>query len=260
MPRAEHRPAGLRIAIVGAESTGKTTLAQALAEALVTGGSTPAPRVALVGETLREWCHAAGRTPRHDEQLGILLEHHRRIDEAALMHDVVVADTTALMTHVYSDLLFGDASLRPAALERHRTMDFTLLTALDLPWMPDGHQRDGEHVRVPVDERLRAVLLGEALPFAVIAGRGPARLAQALAALASLPAPASPAAALRPRQDGVTPAAAPRGAQGLFTALAGTGDDPPRGGTARGERRREWRGEWRCDCCVPEAEQALHRR
>jgi len=257
MPRVERRPAGLRIAIVGAESTGKTTLAQALAEALATGGSsgrstgsssagsTPAPRVALVEETLREWCQTAGRTPRREEQLGILLEHHRRIDEAALTHDVVVADTTALMTHVYSDLLFGDASLRPAALERHRTMHFTLLTALDLPWVPDGHQRDGEHVRMPVDERLRAVLLGEALPFAVIAGHGPARLAQALAALSAL-------SALRPMLAQATSAAAPRSTTGLFTALEGAGHDTaPGSGT---------RGPWRCDCCVPAAEQALHRR
>jgi hypothetical protein len=62
------------------------------------------------------------------------------------------------MTHVYSDLLFDDRSLLPLAIDRHRGMTVTLLTALDLPWVADGHQRDGEHVRQPVDDRLRELV------------------------------------------------------------------------------------------------------
>jgi hypothetical protein len=46
----------------------------------------------------------------------------------------------------------------------------TLLTALDLPWVADGLQRDGPHVREPVDDVLRELLLANALPFAVIGG------------------------------------------------------------------------------------------
>ena len=47
------RRGALRLAIVGAESTGKTVLARALAERLapLTG-----LRCAWVGEWLREWC------------------------------------------------------------------------------------------------------------------------------------------------------------------------------------------------------------
>ncbi|MCW5634742.1 MAG: ATP-binding protein [Rubrivivax sp.] len=216
-----------RIAIVGAESTGKTTLARELVAALAGDGE----RVALVGEWLREWCDAEGRTPRRDEQHGILVEQHRRIDAAAVGHDWVVCDTTGLATHVYSELLFDDRSLLAPAVAGHRGMALTLLTALDLPWVPDGHQRDGEHVREPVDTRLRAVLMSHGMPFAVVAGHGPARLAQALAALRPLRAAASPA-------HGPRPASA---TAGLFTAPG---------------RRRAWI----CECCVPEAEAALMRR
>ena len=65
-------------------------------------------------------------------------------------------------------------------------MALTLLTALDLPWVPDGHQRDGEHVREPVDALLRELLLAHRLPWAVIGGEGPAGLQQAMRAVLPL--------------------------------------------------------------------------
>ncbi len=177
----------LRIAIVGAESTGKSTLAHALGAAL---GAAPAPRggrrVAVVDEWLRTWCETAGRTPRAEEQAAILREQHARIEAAAASHAIVVADTTALSTAVYSRLLFGDCSLECEAVERHRSMDATLLTAIDLPWVADGHQRDGPQVREPVDTALRELLARHRLPFSVIGGQGSARLAQAVAALRPL--------------------------------------------------------------------------
>lgn len=245
-------PSCLRIAIVGAESTGKTTLARELATALAASPvATPIHRagprrVALVGEVLREWCATAGRTPRPDEQRDILLEQHRRIEAAAATHDIVVSDTTALMTHVYSDLLFDDRSLLALAVQRHRDMAATLLTALDLPWVADGHQRDGEHVRQPVDDRVRELLQRHGLPFAVVAGRGPARLAQALAAL-------HPLLRGREAQAGPSRPASPRSGSGLFTRLDLAG--PAALADAGSERRG-----WVCECCVPEAEQALLRR
>ena len=70
-------------------------------------------------------------------------------------------------------------------------MALTLLTALDLPWVADGHQRDGAHVREPVDALLRQLLVTHRLPWAVIGGEGPERLQQAVDAVAPLLPPAS---------------------------------------------------------------------
>jgi hypothetical protein len=72
--------------------------------------------------------------------------------------------------------------------------------------------------------------MAHGMPFAVVAGHGPSRLAQALAALRPLRAAVNPAQGPRP-----APAA------GLFTAPG---------------RRRAWI----CEYCVPEAEAALMRR
>jgi nicotinamide riboside kinase len=227
---AEARSDVFGIAIVGAESTGKTTLAQALAERL---RAQTGLRVACVGEWLRQWCDAAGRTPLAHEQASILRAQHERIEAAHEGHDIVVCDTTALMTATYSRLVFGDSSLDARAAELHRRhVTATLVTALDLPWVPDGLQRDGPHVREPVDDTLRSLLRRHEIPFAVVGGSGPARLAQALAALQPW---------LGAREAATKPAG---GRAGLFSGLQA------RRGGAR----------WACECCVPEAEQALAAR
>lgn len=215
----------LRVGIVGAESTGKTTLAAELAARLAQDTGL---RVAWVPELLREWCDHAGRTPQAHEQAAILHGQHERIEAAAAVHDVVVCDTTALMTAVYSRLLFGDRSLEECAMALQGRMALTLLTALDLPWVADGHQRDGEHVRAPVDTLLRELLLAHRLPWAVIGGTGPARLQQAVNAVMPL---------LRSLTATAT---------GLFTRLGSHPGSP---------------GAWSCSCCsVPEYERALRRR
>jgi nicotinamide riboside kinase len=167
------------VVLLGAESTGKTTLAQELVTALSGRGE----RVARVDEFLREFCVDRGRTPRVDEQQGIAAEQTARIDDAAARSDVVVADTSALMIAVYSELVFGDTSLYAAALTAHRHAQLTLLTALDVPWRDDGLQRDGPHVRAPVDALIRASLDGAGIAYVRIEGIGPARVEAALAAI-----------------------------------------------------------------------------
>ena len=163
----------LVIAVLGAESTGKTWLAQALSEHLAVSTGL---RCTWVPEWLRLWCDAQGRTPARHEQFEIAQAQQTRIATAAQAHDIVVADTTALMTAVYSLQVFGDDSLRPFALEQHQQVHLTLLTALDLPWVADGHQRDGPHVREPVDATLHQWLTQAQLPFMRVSGLGTARL------------------------------------------------------------------------------------
>jgi nicotinamide riboside kinase len=217
----------LRIAIVGAESTGKTVLAQALAGRIA---SLSGLRCTWVSEHLRHWCEREGRTPRPHEQPAIAEAQHRLIDAAAARHDVVVCDTTALMTAVYSDLLFNDRSLVRYAVEQQHRCGLTLLTALDIDWVPDGLQRDGPQVRMPVDSRVRALLIDHALPWSLVTGQGEARVETALDAVAPL---------LRAR------AAA---GSGLFTRLACR--------DAQAAARR-----WVCnDCDEPDCEHTLLRR
>ena len=227
-------PEALCIAIVGAESTGKTTLAAALAQRLA---ADTGRRVAWVPEVLREWCERSGRTPLVHEQASILRAQHERIDAAAAAHDLVVCDTTALMTAVYSRIVFQDRSLdEHAALLHRRRVALTLLTAIDLPWVADDHQREGPQVREPVDNALRELMQLQGIDFAVVSGHGTARVDHALAAVAPL---------LRANQT-------PSQVGGLFTGLA-----------ENSLKQRQWSCEWSCErsceCCLPEQERALRR-
>lgn len=184
---------GRVIAIVGAESTGKTMLAQALRDQL----RSPTQQVALVGEVLREFCDARQRTPRAEEQAAIAREQTRRIVEAVQGHQLVIADTTALMPAIYSQLLFADHSLLADALAEQARFDVTLLTALDLPWVADGRQRDGPQVRAPVDALLRQALASAGIGFAVVSGHAALRSANAVRAIDAALRPTPPPGAAR---------------------------------------------------------------
>lgn len=167
----------MKIAILGAECTGKTQLAHALASLL----QARYPTATWVPEYLREWCDAQGRTPRADEQAAIARVQMERIQ--AQGDAVVVSDTAPLMTAVYSDVIFGDTSLYAAAVAQHRSFGLTLVTGLDLAWVGDGIQRDGERVRNRVDQRLREVLLQHHIDFSAVYGTGDARTQSAMQAI-----------------------------------------------------------------------------
>ncbi len=171
------------VALLGAECTGKSTLAMQLAATL--GG-------VAVPEFLREWCDAHGRTPLAHEQAGIAAEQARRIEAAQAQHALVFADTTPLITALCSQHYFGDDSLLVEALSFQRRCSLNLLCATDLPWVADGIQRDGPEVRQRFDARLRRALRAGHLPWSDVAGSPDERLRLALAALAPCigPAPA----------------------------------------------------------------------
>lgn len=170
------------VALLGGESSGKSTLAAALERHLTEKHSL---RVVRVPEHLRAWCEARGRAPHAHEQAAIADEQTRLIDSARQMPgaDVVIADTTALMVAAYSELYFQHSSLLAPSLATQRACDLTLLMGLDLPWTPDGLFRDSPAVREATDSLLRRELQGAGIAFQTVYGQGEARLQQALRAV-----------------------------------------------------------------------------
>ncbi|HNU12032.1 MAG TPA: ATP-binding protein [Rubrivivax sp.] len=202
-------PEAFVVGLLGAESTGKTVLAQALAQALRRSHGLDA---AWVAEWLRPWCEQHGRTPRRDEQAGIAATQSALIEQAARRHEIVIADTTALMTAVYSHIVFGDDSLDATAVVAHRRCQLTLLTGLDMPWEPDGLQREGPHVRAPVDARVRRLLDAHGIGYSLVLGSGEQRLQGALQAILHH---------LARRERSLPPAPAPAGGARRATAPSG---------------------------------------
>lgn len=170
------------VALLGGESSGKSTLAMQLQRHL---SSLHGLHAVCVSEHLREWCASAGRAPHAHEQAAIANEQTRRIGAARCLPgvDVVVADTTALMVAAYSALYFEDRSLLAPALEAQRECELTLLMGLDLPWVHDGLFRDSPAVREATDALLRRVLQSAGIAFQTVYGQGEARLQQTLRAV-----------------------------------------------------------------------------
>ncbi len=161
------------VALLGAECTGKSTLAEALASRFGAG---------LVSEYLREWCDTHGRTPQQHEQAHIAAEQASRLESALSAPDLVICDTTPLLVAVCSQHYFGDDTLLDDALAYQRHVELTLLCAPDLPWQADGFMRDGPEVRAAIDARLRTTMSVHGVHWMDISGSDDERLAAAVAA------------------------------------------------------------------------------
>jgi len=126
-----------RVAFIGGESSGKTTLARVMAERLQTAW------VPEYGRTL--WEQQGGElTP--DDLVRIAMAQPQHEDETARhAHRWLFCDTTPLVTLGYSGWMFGTApeALRQAAL---RPYDLLFLCAPDIPFDQDG-TRVGEAFR-----------------------------------------------------------------------------------------------------------------
>jgi nicotinamide riboside kinase len=165
----------MKIAILGAESTGKSTLCHALAASMREAGSD----VVVVDEYLREWCATMMRTPQPQEQAAIARTQTQRID--AMQSATVIADTTALMTAIYSDILFQDPGLYPFGIEDLRSFHHVLVTATDLPWVADSFFRDSPHGQQAIHLRLQEVLRDHGIAYSMVYGSGGQRTRAALA-------------------------------------------------------------------------------
>ena len=170
------------IAVVGAESTGKTSLIQSLAQTTSS---------LVVPERLRDFVDRTGRPPTQDEQILImkaqmdteLLARQQAINAGT---GLVWCDTSAIMTAVYSEFYFGDESLYPEALAHHQMFSMTLFCQPDLSWVSDLGQRDGPEARAAIHALLVERLQAIDAPVVPIVGEGDSRVRLALRAIAAL--------------------------------------------------------------------------
>lgn len=170
-----------RVVIVGAESTGTTTLAMDLAEALGTSW------VAEYGREYSATKQAAGDdTWNSAEFLEIAREQTRREDLAARSANrVLVCDTNACATVLWHRRYMGceDEPLRAFAATCRA--DLYLLTGDEIPFIQDG-LRDGEHLRHDMHGWFGQALAAQQVPWFLLRGDRAARLARSLVILREL--------------------------------------------------------------------------
>jgi NadR type nicotinamide-nucleotide adenylyltransferase len=160
-----------RVAILGAESTGKSTLAAALAVHYNT---------VWVPEYLREFVATQGRVPFEQDQLGIARMQLEREHAAATgASRFLFCDTTPFMTAIYSGVYWGRVDPQLAALDVDYDYAVTLVAAPDVPWVADGLQRESEAVRLEVHQALVDKLARRGLAYTLLTGALDQRLRQA---------------------------------------------------------------------------------
>lgn len=179
-------PAGVRawfarrVVVLGAESTGTTTLA----EDLQAHYGLPA-----VPELGREWTvvRPGGLdAPWHTAEFDLIArEQSRTEDDAARRTPVplVVADTDAFATTLWHERYVGAPSGTVRALAASRVPDLYLLTGDEIPFVQDG-TRDGEHIRHGMQQRFREALAEQApagAPWVELHGTPAERLKAAVA-------------------------------------------------------------------------------
>jgi NadR type nicotinamide-nucleotide adenylyltransferase len=167
-----------RVAILGAESSGKSTLAAALAERHAS---------LWVPEYLREFVQSRQRVPVEEDQLFIASRQVEQEDAAAQRTGAYLfCDTTPLMTAIYSRFYFHRIDDRLAALAAARRYDITVVTKPDTPWVADGLQRESEAVRQLIHQQVLAELKDRGIRYLLVEGSTEQRMEQFDACLASL--------------------------------------------------------------------------
>jgi NadR type nicotinamide-nucleotide adenylyltransferase len=170
-----HRPAR-RLALLGGESSGKTTLAQALAAHLHTD---------WVPEYGRELWEKLRHTLSVEELLHVG-QHQAELEEAAAAQRSgwIVCDTTPLTTLQYC---LHDHGHAPAALQAlaRRAYDLTVVCEPDFDFVQDGCRRD-DSFRQAQHAWTLAQLQAQGVPYLLARGPVAVRVAQVLARLAAV--------------------------------------------------------------------------
>jgi HTH-type transcriptional regulator, transcriptional repressor of NAD biosynthesis genes len=176
-----------RVVVVGAESTGTTTMARALAAHYRTGW------VPEYGRTLTEQKLAALRavdpaatvfdvTWERADFVTVAREQNAAEDAAARRSGpVLFADTDARATAVWEERYLGSRSPQVRALARDP--DLYLLTDHAGVDFEDDGLRDGEQIREWMSGRFREVLAATGVPVVTLTGPHDERLARAVVAV-----------------------------------------------------------------------------
>eukprot|EP01043_Picozoa_sp_COSAG02_P034531 COSAG02_NODE_2421_length_8897_cov_11.835190_2_plen_357_part_00 len=171
-----------RIAIIGVESSGTTTLAQALAEHYQTAW------VPEYGRFYWEGRRHTGDNWQTYEFLQIARGQQQMEDDLAHRSNrVLICDTDALATHVWHRRYVGSFSDATAAIADERSYALYILTTPDFGFVQDG-TREGEAIRDEMHGWMRSVLeeRSNRSPFLVVSGGKEVRLKAAVKAIDEL--------------------------------------------------------------------------
>jgi len=168
-----------KIAIVGPESTGKTTLASQLAQALHT---------VWIPEYAREFLEQLGR-PYVREDLIDIAKGQLLLENQAILqaNKWLICDTNLLVIKIWEEFRYG--AQHPDIAERMNLSTFALhiLTQTDIPWTADDQRESPDLAeRQELFRLYEEALLQAGVSYIIVSGTQDMRLGQALQAIGEL--------------------------------------------------------------------------
>lgn len=119
----------MKIAVVGPESTGKSTMSAYLAQYYQT---------VLVPEYAREYCSGLTEPPTWQDEINMF---HGQValeqELAPSANRILICDTTFITVKIWSDHMFGESPQEVLDELPHHHYDLYLLLNIDLPWQDD---------------------------------------------------------------------------------------------------------------------------
>lgn len=177
----KHTSPSRRVVVTGSESTGKTTLTKALAEHFDCPYSLEAARLYLEEQ---------GRILTVDDISPIAMRQIE-LEETAIRQarGLVIHDTDLLSTLIYAQHYYGVSPEWIRKMATERVADLYLLCDIDLPWIPDGLQRDSGSTeqRLDIHHQFIDLLENSGQPWSLIQGSGQARFEQTLRVIEKYP-------------------------------------------------------------------------
>ncbi len=166
----------LRIVIVGAESTGTTTLSRDLAEAL------NVPWVPEVGRYYTESILTTNYEWFDDDfyRIGRLQQAYEN-EMAARSNGVLVCDTNAVATELWQRRYMGRTTAEMRRIAARDKADLYIITGDEIPFVQDGI-RDGEHLRHRMHRWFITHIKKTGVPYIVVTGSKQQRLNASLVA------------------------------------------------------------------------------
>lgn len=122
-----------RVALVGPESCGKTTLARLLGRELSDSGW----KVGHAHEYARAYYADRPYLPQMSDIEAIASGQLKWEQEQEAGMDILICDTTVLTCKIWAEVAFGYCSQRLVDCYHPQDYDVTLLLAPDIPWEPD---------------------------------------------------------------------------------------------------------------------------
>ena len=154
----------LRIVVVGAESTGTTTLAQALAYEYSTMW------VPEVGRFYAEGVQSRNHSWNDEDFASIARTQQVLENEMAANSDgIIVCDTNATATTLWQKRYLGKSTAAVEKIAQKDTVNLYIITGDEIPFVPDS-TRDGEHIRHEMHQWFVDRLSNESMPCIVVTG------------------------------------------------------------------------------------------